>query len=199
MAVDADELERRMTDGMTPRVYRVLKHRWLAYAAAIFILGAAACVVCGQTLLLVGYLEKYDGGDTVRAIVSMLFAIFFGWLGYQCPWRYARWSRLELTPLHLDFRYGPKDVFHMPWSAFSRIDRVVGWWSASECLLLAEPIPQQGIFARWVPAFRGVALTSFDSRWRDGQLGADLRLYAPHLFEDTAQPSDSVPQPGDRD
>jgi hypothetical protein len=181
-----------MADGMVPRVYRVHKRRWLAYAVSILILGAAVCMVCGQTLLLVSYSEKYDDGETVRAIAVMLFALFFGWIGYQCPWRYARWSRLELTPLHLDFRYGPKDVIRVPWSAFARIDRLSGRWFAPECLFLAEPIPQQGRFTRWLPAFRGVALTSFDPRWRDGRLGADLRRFAPHLFEEEVR----SPEPG---
>jgi hypothetical protein len=174
-----------------PQVYRVRRFRRLTYATAIILISVAALAVCVNLYLCAFYWREFDEGDFASAIGLLLLPMFVGYVAYSCFWCRARWLRLELTPHFLDFCYGQKDTLRLEWTAFARIGRPYKGPLVPECLILTEPIPIPGRLNRKLPHVRAIPLPMFDPRWREGQLGADLRRFAPHLFESDAPPGET--------
>ncbi len=72
------------------------------------------------------------------------------------------------------------------WDEVVRIGLAKANRGVFEALILREPgVTRQGWAANYFATsdyLQAIPLTSFESRWKQGRLGKDLRRYAPHLF-----------------
>jgi len=79
--------------------------------------------------------------------------------------------------------YVPPACVHLPWSRFSQIGPVKSYWGSGEGLILSNPIALPPSRNTEGKAITGIPLTRFEPQWRQTELGAAIRQFAPHLFE----------------
>jgi bifunctional DNase/RNase len=136
-------------------------------------------------LIVAGVLHFYAGG--VPAVARRLafyiaiyatLALFAGLLIHLRRMNREQQSKLEIFPIGLRIAKD-RSPLYLGWSAFARAGELSGFFGSTDGLLYWQdarsPSP-------------GIALSPYESNWRDGEIGRSIRRYAPRLIG--IQPTD---------
>lgn len=163
----------------TLHVYRLRK-------AAILVWCSVALVGGFQGAAMIGILlsEGLTGGLIVAPSIAAVAGFACGILALSTALRTGIITSSEGT----EYR---RAIFAMrfPWASVLRLaDTPVRRNRDIETLIVAVPAMTRLAAALWwlsTWSWRDkIALDQFDSHWREGPLGDDLRRYAPHLFDE---------------
>jgi hypothetical protein len=180
-----------MQNASTEKIYRVpLRRRlpWMIFIpAAVLFFVVFSLVISIPLLLTIDSVAKF--GQVLLTLVPLCgitactgLPVFV--MLVPMALAFFRTSTLRVSPEGLDYDISPAIRHQCVWMDVSHIERLRGF----DMLFLNQAKTTGNPFWVWyykvaVPAKKhSVSLTVFDE-WPNGELAADLRRFAPHLFE----------------